>query len=488
MEPVQRNTSQQFSASLLQHDFEDAAVDLAVAGGDVEVSEHIFDLTQYPNGIGICCRIVPHDFIGVRVFSIDLESPANGKLQLNDQIVMVDEVPLITAELSDEQALALVDSRLHGNKSFLTIFAARLKPDQELENWEEELKFTTKRATDMMRSYINDTYDDQFRQWLEEDDPGIKQMELDFSYQPAQNAALPTLSEIEEEYAPAPVDVAPQIIVEPVNAPLSISNAVLETENIAHIPENGLREVDSTASLRSWRPEVEAVEVAGGNISEDKSSDAFETPPIISAGGLITARRPQPTLPDMPNADDADDADDADGADDVDDVPLQPLVDEELEFEQQLILGAPPACSTPIRNSASNNSLKSFQLLDPTRIGAFGHVVANGTDMLAEDHRLHEVGSNLSLKSFAIGDAPRSPLEPPQILVDQDKQAISVREVGSAASLKSFDPAAEAPAVQGRHRYKGKEIVDLLEAMNPLNYMASYRVINAPDQVMEADV
>jgi hypothetical protein len=45
----------------------------------------------------------------------------------------VDEVPLITAELSDEQALALVDSRLHGNKSFLTIIAARLKPDQELE-------------------------------------------------------------------------------------------------------------------------------------------------------------------------------------------------------------------------------------------------------------------------------------------------------------------------------------------------------------------
>jgi hypothetical protein len=30
MEPVQRNTSQQFSASLLQQDFEDAAVDLAV--------------------------------------------------------------------------------------------------------------------------------------------------------------------------------------------------------------------------------------------------------------------------------------------------------------------------------------------------------------------------------------------------------------------------------------------------------------------------
>jgi hypothetical protein len=298
----------------------------------------------------------------------------------------------------------------------------------------------------MMRSYINDTYDDQFRQWLEEDDPGIKQMELDFSYQPVQNAALPTLSEIAEEYAPAPVEVAPQIIVEPVHTPLPIADAVLETENIAHIPENGLREVDSTASLRSWRPEGEAVEVAGGNISEDKSSDAFETPPIISAGGLITARRPQPTLPDMPNADDADD---------VDDVPLQPLVDEELEFEQQLILGAPPACSTPIRNSASNNSLKSFQLLDPTRIGAFGHVVANGTDMLAEDHRLHEVGSNLSLKSFAIGDAPRNPLEPPRISVDQDKQAISVREVGSAASLKSFDPAAEAPAVQGRHRYKG---------------------------------
>ncbi len=80
---------------------------IGLAGGDVEVSEHIFDLSQHPNGIGICCRIVPHDFIGfawlvlssicnliafldsVRVFSIDLESPANGKLQLNDQIVMV---------------------------------------------------------------------------------------------------------------------------------------------------------------------------------------------------------------------------------------------------------------------------------------------------------------------------------------------------------------------------------------------------------------
>eukprot|EP00042_Codosiga_hollandica_P027067 m.131928 g.131928 ORF g.131928 m.131928 type:complete len:185 (-) comp52371_c0_seq2:101-655(-) len=119
------------NAATLISEFDKRIQDLSDC--DVVVYVYTFDLTRSADGLGVGLRANLGEFIGIRIFQIALNSPCTGKLQVNDQVVMVNDKSLIDADISDDAGLNIIRRELERNPNRVTIGVARmLSSDKDL--------------------------------------------------------------------------------------------------------------------------------------------------------------------------------------------------------------------------------------------------------------------------------------------------------------------------------------------------------------------
>ena len=333
----------------------------------------------------------------------------------------IDGVSLIAADISPHQAFEIVHNKLVEKRS-IVIAVARVKPEAEMEEWEQEMWLTSTRMAELARLRRLDTLDMELHSWVASLADASHMLPGDESLIKAHfGISQPDSHELDQDFARAPIYPS-----------MEAADATM------HEPATLSREISSTASLKSWWPSSAAP--APLHTSSPKVYGSTITSPQrdASAASALSAK----VRDTRPMSSTAVAKASFSRTSNVKPVQTSPLT-------KNTIL---PAEVDPVARIATwLNSNPSPSSQSPIDQPARGGPAADGSILPNPDSRLHEVGSTASLKSFILDEsdipiAAAAPLEAP-----------TANNVDPFQTVDAGQPTASATPVDADSETKDKE-------------------------------